>query len=148
MSEKPIKPAIEGWFSDNNGSPHLLGSRCTSCGTYYFPKTDSYCRSPLCDSESFEEVPLSRTGTVWSYTNACYAPPAPYVAADPHVPFTIAAVSLEAEQMIVLGQVVEGVDVADLTVGDSVELVLEPLHETEENVVVTWKWRPIAGAAS
>jgi len=50
--------------------------------------------------------------------------------------------------MIVLGQVVEGVDVADLTVGDSVELVLEPLHETEENVVVTWKWRPIAGAAS
>ncbi len=48
----------------------------------------------------FDEVELSRTGTIWSYTNACYKPPAPFVAADPHVPYAIAAGQLEKEQMV------------------------------------------------
>ena len=45
--------------------------------------------------------------------------------------------------MVVLGQVVKGVDVAELKVGMPVELVLEPLHETDEAIKVTWKWRPM-----
>ena len=67
-----------------------------------------------CQGTEFAEVALSRTGTVWSYTDACYQPPEPYVAADPYVPFAIAAVELAAEQMVVMGQVVPGVDVDDL----------------------------------
>ena len=89
---------------------------------------------------------LSRTGHVWSYTNACYQPPAPYVAADPFKPYAIAAVQLEKEQMTVLGQVIEGVGVEDLKVGMPMELVLETLHETDDDIKVTWKWRPIEGA--
>jgi hypothetical protein len=46
--------------------------------------------------------------------------------------------------MIVLGQVVKGVDVDQLKVGMDVELVLETLHETEEDTKVTWKWKPVA----
>ena len=143
MSGKPLAPAIEGWFT-LTPKPHLIGSRCRACGTYFFPKQSDYCRNPACDSTDFEEVELSRTGHVWSYTNACYKPPEPFVAPEPFVPYTIAAVQLEKEQMVVLGQVVTGINVEDLKVGMPMELVLEPLHETDEDVKVTWKWQPLA----
>jgi uncharacterized OB-fold protein len=68
------------------------------------------------------------------------------VSADPYVPFAIAAVELAAEQMVVMGQVVPGVDVDALAVGDEVELVLDTLYEDDEHEYVVWKWRPVAGA--
>ena len=141
MTDKPRAPAIDGWFT-MEAKPHLIGSQCTACSTYFFPKQDQYCRNPGCDSTEFREVELSRTGHIWSYTNACYQPPSPYVAADPFEPFAIAAVQLEKEQMVVLGQVVTGTSVEDLKVGMPVELVLETLHETDDDVKVTWKWQP------
>jgi uncharacterized OB-fold protein len=141
MTDKPRVPAIEGWFT-MEAKPHLIGSQCTACGTYFFPKQDQYCRNPGCDSTEFRDVELSRTGHIWSYTNACYQPPTPYVAADPFEPFAIAAVQLEKEQMVVLGQVVTGTGVEELKVGMPVELVLETLHETDDDVKVTWKWQP------
>src|SRR5687767_2534098 len=77
-------PAIEGWFT-TGPSPALLGSRCTSCGTVFFPPTEGFCKNPACSSEVFEEQPLSRRGRVWSYTDAQYQPPPPYIAAtDPY----------------------------------------------------------------
>jgi uncharacterized OB-fold protein len=143
MSEKPLAPAIEGWHT-MEAEPHLIGSQCDQCGTYFFPKQDQYCKNPVCDSTDFHEVELSRTGQVWSYTNACYQPPEPFVATDPFEPYAIAAVELEKEQMVVLGQVITGIDVEDLKVGMPVELVLETLHETEDETKVTWKWQPLS----
>ncbi len=143
MSEGKRVAAIEGWFSLEE-PPHLLGSRCRSCGSYFFPKLNSYCRNPACEGTSFEEVKLSRTGRIWSYTNACYQPPPPFVAAEPFVPFAIAAVELEAERMIVLGQVIAGVDVRQLKVGMPVELVLEPLYSEGGTQKLIWKWKPLA----
>ncbi|WP_317930835.1 Zn-ribbon domain-containing OB-fold protein [Halioxenophilus sp. WMMB6] len=141
---KTAVPVLEGWFALVDGQAHLTGSKCQNCGTYYFPKQSLYCRNPDCCSDSFEEVPLSRTGTVWSYTNAMYQPPEPFVAADPYLPHTIIAVQLEREQMIVLGQGATGVECSDLEVGMGVELVLETLFENDEQEVITWKWSPIA----
>lgn len=143
MSAKPYAPAIDGWHT-MEAKPHLIGTRCEGCGTYFFPKQSHYCKNPNCDSTDFKEVELSRTGTVWSYTNACYKPPEPFVAADPFEPYAIAAVELEDEKMVVLGQVADGVTVEDLKVGMTMELVLEPLHETDDDIKVTWKWRPVA----
>ena len=142
MSEKPVTAAIEGWFTLDGDKPHLIGTCCKQCGTYYFPKQTQFCRNPACDSSEFDEVPLSRTGTLWSYTDAQYKPPEPFVAAEPYVPYAIAAVQLEKEKMIVLGQVVTGVGVDQLKVGKKVELVLETLHEDDDSVKVTWKWKP------
>ena len=117
-------PAIEGWFT-TGPEPALLGSRCTTCGTVFFPRAEGFCRNPACAGEAFEEVPLSRRGRVWSYTDAQYQPPAPYLpAADPYVPFALAAVEL-AEGLVVLGQVASGYGVSDLSVGAEVELVVE-----------------------
>ncbi len=141
-------PAIDGWFTLDGEAPALLGSKCTTCGTFAFPRESTYCRNPQCTGTQFDEVPLSRTGTVWSYTDACYQPPAPYVAADPYVPFALAAVELAAEQMVVMGQVVAGVTVDDLAVGTEVEVVLDTLYEDDDHEYLVWKWRPTSGPAA
>jgi hypothetical protein len=142
----PRIPAIEGWYTLDESNPKLLGSRCDSCGTYFFPKQDGFCRNPHCEGTEFSEVALSSSGTLWSYTNACYQPPEPFVAPDPFEPYAIAAVHLEKEQMVVLGQVVSGVAVDALEVGMPMQLVLETLHEDEDGDRVIWKWQPEAGA--
>ncbi len=136
-------PAVEGWFTDGAGEPSLLGSRCRTCGTVTFPPTAAFCRNPDCDGLEFDAVPLSRQGRVWSYTDARYQPPPPYVPPGPeHVPFAIAAVELEDEQMVVLGQVADGYSVDDLFVGQLVELVVEVLFTADGVDHVVWKWRP------
>jgi uncharacterized OB-fold protein len=136
------QPVLPGWFTLDMAAPQLLGSRCTACGTYYFPKLTTYCRNPDCDSESFDEVALSRTGTLWSYTSAAYQPPEPYIANTPFQPFGIAAVELEQERMTVLGQLATGTDLSSLKAGMPMELVLEPLDDGK----LTWKWRPVLSA--
>ncbi len=145
MSAKSLAAAIDGWYTLDN-PPHLVGSRCQTCGTYFFPRQGSFCRNPGCEGETFVEVKLSRTGRLWSYTNACYQPPPPFVAPDPYVPFAIAAVELAAERMIVLGQVSTGFDVGALRVGMDMELVLEPLYAADGQEKFIWKWQPAAGA--
>lgn len=143
-TDKPKVPAVEGWFESNGPNPHLIGGQCEKCGTISFPREKSFCKNPSCDSTSFRAVPLSQRGRIWSYTNACYKPPAPYVASDPYVPFGIAAVELEKEGMVVMGQLAHGVRVEDVRVGMEVELVVETLFATEEKELLVWKWKPVA----
>ncbi len=129
-------------------NPKLLGSRCDKCGTYYFPIHEQFCRNPACDSESFTTVKLSSTGKIWSYTNAEYAPPEPFKANDPHEVFGIAAVELEKEGLIVMGQMQQGVSVDDVKIGDEVQLILETLYEDDDNDYLVWKWQPTKGAVA
>lgn len=137
-------PAIEGWFT-TGPEPALIGSRCTSCDTVFFPRLSAeggYCRNPQCDGNAFEDTELSRRGTVWSYTDAQYQPPAPYIpASEEYVPFALAAVQLP-EGLVVLGQVADGFGVDDLTVGTEVELVVETLYADESGERTIWRWRP------
>jgi len=140
---KPQVPAIEGWFTTDT-PPRLLGSRCTGCKSYFFPKESLFCRNPGCGGTEFETVPLSRTGTLWSYTTNHYQPPAPYVSPDPFVPYGVAAVELAEEKMVVLGQVAAGVDPAALKVGTAMELVVETLYADDASEYLVWKWKPVA----
>jgi uncharacterized protein len=157
QSSSGSEPAVEGWFTTDPKEPALLGSRCTACGTYLFPPGRPGCPNPDCESDSFETVELSRVGRIWSYTDSRYEPPPPYVAGDPFEPFCLAAVELEREKIVVLGQVTDGFGVEDLHVGMEVELVLGTLNPEsfgapestdpgEENAPVEkviWKWRPV-----
>ncbi|GAA2285899.1 OB-fold domain-containing protein [Nonomuraea roseoviolacea subsp. roseoviolacea] len=131
--------AIDGWFTVEDGVTHLLGARCAACGTVTFPPRTGFCPNPGCDGEHLEVTRLSRHGRVWSYTDSCYPPPAPYVAAEPYAPVTLAAVELEREGIVVLGQV-KGLTVADLEVGMELELTCGPLADGP----LVWMW----GAAS
>ncbi len=135
-------PAVEGWFTTDD-APRLLGTRCTTCGTVSFPAATGLCRNPACRGRELVPAELSRTGTVWSYTDAQYQPPPPYLPpGDEHVPFALAAVKLADEQIVVLGQVAEGYGVDDLSVGAEVELVLEPLYEIDGVDHLIYRWRP------
>ncbi|WP_343246188.1 zinc ribbon domain-containing protein [Streptomyces sp. SID5785] len=141
-------PVVAGWFTGEGDDFRLLGTRCAACASVFFPREDGFCRNPGCAGGELLEVPLSRRGRIWSYTDARYRPPEPYVS-DPELPWqpcTLIAVELAAERMVVLGQGVEGLTVADLEVGMEVEVVQGALGEEgdEESGTVrtTWKWRP------
>jgi uncharacterized protein len=93
-------------------------------------------------------TPLSRVGTVWSYTENQYAPPAPYRAAEPFEPYALAAVQLEAEGIVILGQVAKGVMAADLTIGMTVEVDLQVLYRDADGIDHwIWTWAPSAPEA-
>jgi uncharacterized OB-fold protein len=133
-------PVIEGWFTTGD-EPALVGTRCRECGTVFFPRETAFCRNPRCSSTDLDETELSRRGRVWSYTDARYQPPPPYVPrTDPYEPFALAAVELEDEGLVVLGQVADGYGVDDLSIGTPVELVVEALDESSS----IWRWKPIA----
>ena len=135
-------PAVAGWFT-GGAEPALVGSRCTTCGTVSFPPAAGFCRNPACAGEGFEEALLSRRGTIWSYTDAQYQPPPPYVPrTDPYEPFAIAAVELP-EGLVVLGQVADGYGVADLRVGAEAELVVETLYTDDSGERTIWRWKPV-----
>ncbi|MFI0258514.1 Zn-ribbon domain-containing OB-fold protein [Streptomyces sp. NPDC017056] len=144
------KPVVPGWFTggEDEGDAagfRLLGTRCGACGAVFFPRADFFCRNPRCDGTELAEVPLSRRGTVWSYTDGRYRPPPPYVS-DPGVPWephTLVAVELAAERMVVLGQAAPGVTIADLRVGMEAEVVPGVLNEDADTVWTTWWWRPV-----
>jgi uncharacterized OB-fold protein len=137
-------PAIEGWLTLDPAAPRLLGTRCRACGAVFFPRETAFCRNPRCTGTELDEVPLSRRGTLWSYTDNRYAPPAPYVAADPFEPYAIAAVELAEEKMVILGQVAPGVRVEDLEVGMEMELALGTLYTDEQHEYLIWHWKPAA----
>jgi uncharacterized OB-fold protein len=59
----------------------------------------------------------------------------------------MAAVELEDEQMVVLGQIADGYGVADLEVGQSVELVVEELYRDDDTDYLVYRWKPVTGAA-
>lgn len=154
MPRKRI-PVVAGWFTeDGAGEFRLLGTRCPLCSSVFFPRQDGFCRNPGCPGGEPVEVPLSPRGTVWSYTDGRYRPPPPYPS-DPDAawePYTLVAVELAAERMVVLGQAAPGVGVADLAVGMTVEVVPGVLGpdagsgsgaDDDGTVWTTWHWRPV-----
>ncbi|GAA2517600.1 zinc ribbon domain-containing protein [Streptomyces longisporus] len=137
-------PVVDRWFAGDGDGFRLLGTRCVACAAVFFPREDAHCRNPGCPGGDLEEVPLSRRGRVWSYTDSRYRPPSPYVTNPelPWEPYALIAVELEPERIVVLGQAAPGVTVADLTVGMEVEVVPGVLHEDAETIWTTWHWRP------
>jgi uncharacterized OB-fold protein len=143
---KEQRHAVEGWFRTE--PPALLGTRCTTCGTPYFPRNELACRNPACtgpkDGSELEEYVFSTRGRIWSYADARYKPPAPYLSPDPFVPYVIAAVELETEKLVILGQVAPGVALEDLSVGQEVELAIGVLNSDDEADYLVWNWRPVS----
>jgi uncharacterized OB-fold protein len=133
--------AVEGLFTLDENEPHLIGGKVVGRESYCFPK-DLGGTDPAASGD-IEEVLLSRQGKIWSFSDSQYPPPPPYPVTEPYQPVTVAAVELDKEKMVVLGQVADGFCAADLEVGMDVELVLGTLYEDEENTYLVWQWRPM-----
>lgn len=135
--------AVEGLFTLDSDEPRLIGGRARSRGSYFFPKGLAGS-DPACLGDEIDEVLLSRRGRLWSFTTGEYAPPAPYVIpGDEFEPYVIAAVELAEESLVVLGQVVAGVSVDELSVGMEMELAIDVLYSDEEHDYLVWKWAPV-----
>ena len=143
-AESPEKKQIaitEGLFTWSSGEPYLIGGRCKSCGSYFFPK-NYVVHKPGCCQWEVEEVLLSRRGKLRSYTWHYYQPPAPFRSSDPFVPYGIGLVEL-SEGIRVLG-IMTDCELKDLRTGMDVELVAEKLYDDEQgNECLTWKFRPV-----
>lgn len=141
MSTKTRVPAVEGLFTMDD-EPRLIGGKGRTQGSYHFPKNLSGTDPANWGDDDREEVLLSRTGTVWSYTASGYPPPLPYMVKEPYEPFVLAAVELDNEKIVVLGQMVEGTVIEDVSVGMRVELILDVLYEDDDHEYMVWKWKP------
>jgi hypothetical protein len=65
------------------------------------------------------------------------------MAPDPFVPYTVVAVELPEEQIVVLGQLSTEADPAGLAVGAEVEVTVETLFADDEHEHRVWRWRPV-----
>ena len=143
MSKSRV-PAVDNWFTMDESDPQLMGARGVETGSYFWPTALAVSANPSSPGEAREPALLSRRGRLWSWTTNHYAPPEPYVSPDPFVPYTVCAVELDAERMVVLGGLATGADPAQLEVGMAMELVLGPLYEDDEHEYVVWQWSPAA----
>ena len=134
-------PAAESLFTETAEGPRLLGSKCASCGTPYFPRS-AVCHNPECRESKMEEASFGPRGTLWSCAIQNYPPPAPARYEEPYTPYALGMVDMP-EGLRVLGRISTD-DPEGVQVGAEVELVLERLYLDEDgNEVITWKFKPI-----
>ena len=140
MTTKRV-PVAANLFAETPEGPRLLGSKCTTCGTPYFPKSP-VCHNPDCRESNVVEATFGPRGTLWSCAMQDYPPPAPARYDEPYVPYAMGVVDL-TEGLRVLGRLSTD-DPKSVQVGTSVELVLDTLcHDKDGNEVITWKFRPV-----
>ncbi len=134
------KPVFEGLFTETAEGPRLLGSRCATCNTPYFPVSPA-CHNPDCDESKMEDTSFGPDGTLWSYSIQYYPPPPPAKYDEPYTPYALGLIDLP-EGLRVLSKISTD-DPEGLEVGVAVELVLERFHsDGQGNDVITWKFRP------
>lgn len=131
-------PVADGLFAETKDGARLIGSRCATCGTPYFPKVD-WCRHPECTGSKIEEAGFGPNGTIWSCAIQDYPPPAPAKFDKPYKPYAMAVVDL-ADGLRVLGQVKTD-DIRTVKPDMKVTLVVDTLcHDDAGNEVTTWKF--------
>jgi uncharacterized OB-fold protein len=136
-------PVAEGVFTWPSEDPHLIGSRCLTCGNHMFP-VQSGC--PRCTGEQTETVELATRGTLWTWTVQGFPPKAPpYIGdADPKTfrPFGVGYVELPG-QVKVEARLTEA-DPAKLRIGMEMQLVIVPLSTGDDgNEIVTFAFAPV-----
>lgn len=128
--------------SDPSEKPHLIGSRCSSCGEVFFPSR-LCCRR--CSSSEMEETPLSRTGSLHSFTTIRVRPPH-FIG---EVPYVVGVVELpEGERIRTL---LSHCDQSSLEIGMEMELSIEVVGKANKPIgkieigteVLGWTFRPL-----
>jgi len=133
-------PVIEGLFAERDEGPRLLGSRCTTCATPYFPKSP-VCHNPGCNESRMEDAAFGPHGVLFSCAVQNYPPPPPAKYDEPYQPYALGMIDL-AEGLRVLGRIAID-DFSKLRGGLPVELIVDHLyHDPDGNDVVTWQFRP------
>ncbi len=120
------------WKKEERQNVRLHGTKCMECGTVQFPITSvcTACRN----SKSLLEVPLARTGSVFTFTKD-------YLYDAPVQPTVMAVIQLDGGGRF-LCQMTD-VDEREVRIGMRVELVLRRLRDGGQNHHYYWKSRPV-----
>ncbi len=134
----PLKEGLWKTPSSPHEEPQLIGSKCLSCGEIFFPnKVKGRCVN--CQRKNLEDIKLSRGGKIYSFTVVMIQPPVYYRGS---VPYAFGYVELP--EGVRVETLFAGCDFEDLRIGMDAELVIEKLHDDDENnEVMTYKFRPI-----
>lgn len=131
--------AAEGLFEVQPDGPRLVGSRCVSCDTLYFPAALS-CRNPHCAEKRIEPALLPNQGTLLSYTIQRYQPP-PLFRMDNWQPYAIGLVDLGAG-LEVMGMLT-GLEFDAIRIGMPLRMVVQTLYtDASRGKVATYMFAP------
>jgi uncharacterized OB-fold protein len=111
----------DGIIGDNNGTPALVGHKCSDCGRKSFPPWE-LC--PYCSSENVENVFLSSEATVLAATTTRALVP-PY-----NPPFTLAIIDID-DEIRTIGRIEKDENV-EIKKGDKLTLKVGKLFEETE----------------
>ena len=115
----------------------LQGSKCGTCGEVLF---GHYVTCAHCASSDVKDIPLSKKGTLWTYTIIYHQPPGQYRGAtNPFVPFVEGLVELPDGV-----RVVSFVDIPldQVKIGMELELVIYELYKNNEGQpVIAYKFK-------
>jgi uncharacterized protein len=135
---RPIASGLFTWPSDE---PRLIGGRCAACDSVSFPRPASCSR---CTSGEIGEQPLSRTGTLWSWTVQRFQPKEPYAGPEPFEPYGVGYVELPGE--VIVESRLTTADPGELEIGQPMELVIVPFTTADDGTeVITFAFRPAPG---
>jgi uncharacterized OB-fold protein len=123
------RPIADGVWTDEQ-PPRLIGGRDRETGRIVFPMPTGG------EAERFDPVPLSREGTIWSWTVQRFPPKAPpYAGPEQFEPFALAYVELPGE-VIVESRLV-GFAFDALACGLPVRLTTIPFVEAADGTMLT-----------
>lgn len=129
-----IKEGLFAVSSHPKEDPHLIGSRCHSCGEAFFPKR-AFCGK--CFEKDLDEVTLSNRGRLYSFTVVRQAPPG-YIG---RVPYFVGKVDLFGGVRVLT--LLTDARETELEIGMEMELIIDRLGLDEEgNEVPTYMFRP------
>ncbi len=112
------RPIADGILTDDQ-PPRLIGGRDRETGRIVFPMPAGVAQA------DYDPVPLSRDGTIWSWTVQRFPPKSPpYAGPEPFEPFAVAYVELPGE--VIVESRLTGIDFADLDCGLPVRLTTIP----------------------
>lgn len=123
-----LSPVAEGLWTDE-AEPKLIGGKRNSDGEIVFPM-------PSGDAASdYSAVPLSRSGTLWSWTLQNFQPKPPFAGPEPFEPFALGYVELPGEVIVETRLVGNG----PFRIGMAMELAIVPFNQTN----ATFAFKPV-----
>ena len=125
-------PIREGIFVESPEGGTLLGCKCKSCETIFFPKGVLCLR---CQGEDLEEVSLSRRGKLYSYATA-QMPSAHF-----KPPYSVGYIDLP-EHVRVFAPLKED-QAKPFEIGMEMELVIEGLWEENGKTVTGYRFKAV-----
>lgn len=117
------------------GRYNLKGTKCTNCGTIYFPRRDFCPKCRRAGIGKIEEYAVSRTGEVYTYSIVYDAP----ASCDMIKPYAVVMVKTD-DGVMIAGQLVD-VDLEKVAIGMRVRAVMRKIDTDGESGIIRYGYK-------